>query len=293
VLIDESVTTSIRELVDLAPLHNPASLESILSARTTLPNVPHIAAFDTTFFARLSPRAYVYPGPYEWYADWGIRRFGFHGISHEYCAQRAAEMLGLSRSKIIVCHLGHGCSATAVRNAQAVSTTMGFTPLEGLMMGTRSGSIDPGILIHLQRHHGLSPEKLDEALNRRSGLLGVSGISPDFRKVEAAANEGNERGRLALEIYADRVRAAIGALATTTNGLDAVVFTAGVGENSAELRAAVCAGLDHLGLILDDGKNSGCKPDQDISAKDSSARVLVLRTQEALMIARMIRRLLA
>jgi acetate kinase len=301
VVIDQSVRKAVAELAELAPLHNPPALESILAAQEALPNVPHVAVFDTAFFSKLPARAYVYPGPYEWFTEWGIRRFGFHGISHEYCAQRAAQMLGADSrradtpvrtcSRIVICHLGHGCSATAVREGEAVATTMGFTPLEGLMMGTRTGSIDPGILLHLQQRHGLSPTNLDETLNRRSGLLGVSGVSSDIRKVQAAAKEGNARAILALEIYADRIRAAVGALTTTLGGIDALVFTAGVGENNAELRAAVCSGLEHLGLRLDAGKNIACKADQDISASDAQGRILVLRTREGLMIARVVRRL--
>ena len=289
VRIDPSVKRVIAELRELAPLHNPPALESITAAQERLPGVPHMAAFDTTFFARLPARAYLYPTPYEWFERWGIRRFGFHGISHEYCAGRAGEMLNNPGAKIIVCHLGHGCSATAIRDGAAVSTTMGFTPLEGLMMGTRSGSIDPGILVHVQGRHGLSAQEVDEALNRKSGLLGVSGVSSDFRQVDTAAEEGNPRAQLALEMYADRIRATIGALATTIGGVDALVFTAGVGENNARLRAVVCVGLEHLGLVLDTAKNLACQPDCDVASDDFRGRILVIHTREALMIARLVR----
>lgn len=286
------VKAALAGLAELAPLHNPPSLEAIAAAEEALPGVPQVAVFDTTFYARLPPRAHVYPLPYEWYADWGVRRFGFHGISHAYCATRAAELLGRGPAglRLVSCHLGNGCSATAVRDGQAVATTMGYTPLEGLMMGTRSGSVDPGILVEVQRRHGLSAEDVDRALNRGSGLLGVSGVSSDFRQVEAAALGGHERSRLALDLYADRVRAAIGSLAVTLGGIDVLVFTAGVGENSAPLRAAVCDGLACLGLRLDPERNAACRPDADVAAADAPGRVLVVHTREEQLIAREVRR---
>src|SRR6185503_9317262 len=183
VVIDEPVKKVIGELARLAPLHNPSALDGIVAAQRALPRVPHISAFDTAFFAKLPPRAYLYPAPYEWFTEWGIRRFGFHGISHQYCSRRAAEILNRRDARVVICHLGHGCSAAAVRGDEPITTTMGFTPLEGLMMGTRSGSIDPGILPWVQREHGITPEKLDHILNRQSGLLGVSGLSADYRTV--------------------------------------------------------------------------------------------------------------
>jgi acetate kinase len=288
VRIDQEVKAAIGELVELAPLHNPSALEAIEAAEKALPGVPQVAVFDTAFYADLPPRAYVYPLPYEWYADWGVRRFGFHGISHAYCAGRAAELLHTraSGSRIVVCHLGNGCSATAIRDGMAVATTMGFTPLEGLMMGTRPGSVDPGVLLYVQSRRGVNIDELDRTLNHRSGLLGVSGLSSDFRQVEAAAKRGEERARLALEIYADRVRAAVGSLAVTLGGIDALVFTAGVGENSASLRAAACDGLECLGLLLDPSRNAACRPDSDVAANESPARILVIHTCEELLIAR-------
>jgi acetate kinase len=288
VRVDQEVKAAIRDLVELAPLHNPPALEGIEAAEKALPGVPQVAVFDTAFFASLPPRAYVYPLPYEWYADWGVRRFGFHGISHAYCAGRAAELLGAgaSGSRIVVCHLGNGCSATAIRDGVAVATSMGFTPLEGLMMGTRPGSVDPGVLLYVQSHRGVNADELERTLNHGSGLLGVSGISSDFRQVEAAAGRGEERARLALEIYADRVRAAVGSLAVTLGGIDALVFAAGVGENSASLRAAACDGLECLGLRLDPSRNVACQPDSDVAAAESSARILVIHTREELLIAR-------
>ncbi len=288
VRIDAEVKREIAQLVELAPLHNPPALEGIEAAESALPNVPHVAAFDTSFFTALDPRAFVYPLPYAWYHDWGIRRFGFHGLSHAYCSGRAAELLARDPSdlRLIVCHLGNGCSISAVRGGRAVQTSMGYTPMEGLMMGTRSGSVDPGVLLHVQRKYHVDVERLDRALNHESGLLGVSGVSSDYRTVREAANRGDERARLALAIYADRVRAAIGAMAVTLGGLDVLVFTAGIGEHAAELRAEVCDGLQILGLHLDAERNATCQPDADIATAASPGRIFVLRTQEELMIAR-------
>ena len=292
VRLDATVEEAIRRAAELAPLHNPPALAALDAAHRLFPDMPHVAAFDTAFFASLEPRAHVYPLPYRWYEDWGIRRFGFHGLSHAYCAGRAAEMLSEESAatagelRIIVLHLGNGCSAAAIRGSEPVATTMGFTPLEGLMMGTRSGSVDPGILVHLIRKHSLDAETLDQALQHESGLLGVSGLSGDYREVERAAREGNERARLALTIYADRIRATVGALAVTLGGVDALVFTAGVGEHARELRGSVCDGLEALGIRLDAGRNAREAPDADVSSPDSSASILVVKTREALMLAR-------
>ena len=288
VLIDRKVKAAIGRLSALAPLHNPAALEAIEAAEAALPGVPQVAVFDTAFYAQLPPRACIYPLPYKWYKDWGIRRFGFHGISHAYCAGRAAELLGrdVGQLRLVTCHLGSGCSATAVRNGMAVATTMGFTPLEGLMMGTRSGSVDPAILIHLQRQHGLTIAEIDHALHFSSGLLGVSGVSNDRAEIEAAAAQGNERARLACDMFADRVRCAIGSLATALGGLDALVFTAGIGEHASTWRAAACEGLEFMGLRLDRQRNATVSPDADIAAADSPARILVIHTREELMVAR-------
>ena len=293
-LIDETVRAALDRLSELAPLHNPPALEGIAAAAEALSRVPQVAVFDTAFYADLPPRAYVYAVPYAWMTDWGIRRFGFHGINHAWCVERAAELLAARAGarRFVTCHLGNGASATASRGGVAVATTMGYTPMEGLMMGTRSGSIDPGIMLAVQRERGLSAGELDEILNHGSGLLGVSGVSSDFREVDTAARSGDARARLALEIYADRVRSAIGALAVTLGGLDALVFTAGIGENAAGLRASACAGLDCLGLRLDPSANAACRPDADVSAKDSAAPILVLRAREELAIARETRRVL-
>jgi acetate kinase len=286
VRIDADVRHGIGALVELAPLHNPSALAGIEAAEKALPGVPQVAVFDTAFFAEQPPERYLYPLPQAWYAEWGIRRFGFHGISHHYCSGRAAEMLRQGDARLVICHLGNGCSASAVRAGRALICTMGYTPLEGLMMGTRCGSIDAAIVVHLLRRGMLTAEQIDDALTQRSGLLGVSGLSSDFRTVEEAAQKGHDHARLALTMYADRVRSAVGALAVTMGGLDALVFTAGVGEHSASLRAEVCRGLECLGVRLDASANAACRPDADVATADSPARVLVLHTREELLIAR-------
>jgi acetate kinase len=286
-LIDFDVKQALAEACDLAPLHNPPALEGIAAAEKVLPGIPQAVVFDTEFFQTLAPARFLYAVPRAWHADWGIRRFGFHGISHAYCAGRAAELLPARADwRLITCHLGNGCSASAVRGGQAVDTTMGFTPMEGLMMGTRAGSLDAGILLYLLRTGRLDHVALDQALNHQSGLLGVSGVSADFRQVAAAAEKGDDGCRLALTMYADRVRSAIGALAATLGGVDAVVFTAGVGENSAWLRAEVCRGLEFLGIQLDPERNHTCRPDVDLAPKDAPVRVLIVHTREEFAIAR-------
>ena len=283
-----SITPQVRErimaLSDLAPLHNPPAMTTLAAAEAALPGMSHVAVFDTAFHATLSPEAYTYPLPQKWTREWGIRRYGFHGLSHAYCAQRAAEMLATRPSdlpsRLVICHLGHGCSASAVKDGKCVDTTMGFTPLDGLMMGTRCGSIDPSIVLHVLQHKGLTVEQVEMALNRESGLLGVCGISGDMRQVLAAAKAGNEFARLAIGIYSHRVRQAIGSFAVTMGGIDALVFTAGVGEHAAEIRASVCEGLDCLGLELDGNANAECRPDTDIAVTNSRGRIFVIATQE-------------
>jgi acetate kinase len=287
VRVTPEVTAAIEELTELAPLHNPAALEGIRAAQAALPNVPQVAAFDTAFHATIPPAARVYPLPYAWTTDWGARRFGFHGLSHAYCAGRAAEMLGRPAGlRLVICHLGNGCSLSAVRDGVCVDTSMGFTPLEGVMMGTRSGSVDPGLLLYVLRRKGVTPDALDRVLNHESGLLGVSGVSSDMRQVLAATDAGNERARLALEIYAHRVRQTVGAMTATLGGITALVFTAGVGEHAAPVRARVCDGLECLGLELDAPANAGCRPDADVATAGSRGRILVIATREDLMIVR-------
>lgn len=292
VRIDAAFEAALDHLTELAPLHNPPALKAIESARREEPDIPQVAVFDTSFFANLPASASTYPVPWDWHEQFGIRRYGFHGISHAYCAEVAAQLLGRDPSdlKLVICHLGNGASAAAVLNGVAVGTTMGFTPLAGLMMGTRSGEVDPGILLYLMKEKGLTADQIDDALNHQSGLLGVSGVSSDYREVEQAANAGNDRARLALEIYAARVRSAIGALAATLGGLDALVFTGGIGENSASLRASACEGLEFLGVRLDPRPNF--LPFGDVAEMDSPARIFVIHTREDLMIAREVRRLI-
>ncbi len=288
VWIDAAMKEAIARYTHLAPLHIPAGLEAIAATETALPEAPQAGLFDTAFFAHVQPAAYLYPLPYQWYEDWGIRRFGFHGISHAYCTSRAGEMLGSDRKglRLVICHLGQGASATAVRDGVAVTNTMGFTPLEGLPMGTRSGTVDPGILLYVMREKGLSIDQLDKILHNESGLLGLSGVSSDFRQVETAAEQGHPRARLALDVYAHRVRELIGALTVTLGGIDALVFTGGIGENSSRLRADVCRGLECLGLHLDTARNDCVHPDTDVATTDSAGRILVIHTREDLMIAR-------
>lgn len=282
VRIDDRIQGLVQSLIDLAPLHNPPSLEALAAAKAELPDVPHVAVFDTAFHSTIPPEARTYPVPARWTKEWGIRRYGFHGLSHAYCARRAAEMIGkpLESTRIVVCHLGHGCSATAVAGGKSVDTTMGFTPLDGLMMATRCGSLDPGALLHVMQRHGMSVADAERDLNRNSGLLGVSGFSADMRAVLAAADAGQAEAKLAVGIYVRRVRQAIGAFAVTLGGLDALVFTAGVGEHSPAIRAAICGGLECLGGRVNLSSNAAIKPDADIAYPDSSFRILVIATRE-------------
>jgi acetate kinase len=243
--------------------------------------VPQVAVFDTGFHRQMPPPAAVYPGPYEWFES-GIRRYGFHGVNHQYCAARAAELMrrDLASLKLVTCHLGNGCSLAAISEGRSVDTTMGFTPLEGLMMGTRSCSVDPGILTYLMRQGRLQAHEIDEMLNQKSGLLGISGISGDMREILAAMKQGNPRARLAFDIYTHRLQAGIGAMVAVLGGIDALVFTAGVGENSPEVRSAACGKLGFLGLKLDEAANAQTSTDEDVGAPDSQVRILVIRAQE-------------
>ncbi len=288
VVITDEVQAALHELLSLAPLHNPCSLEGIAVARETFPNCPHIAVFDTAFHATLAPEAYTYPVPYEWTEKWNLRRFGFHGLSHAYCAARAAEMLNrpLAELRLIVAHLGHGASLAAIQGGQSVDTTMGFTPLEGLMMATRSGTIDPGLVLHIAREHGIPLVEVERVLNEQSGLLGVSGVSADIRQVHQAAVSGNSRAQLAISIYIHRLRQAIGAMAATLGKVDALVFTGGVGEHDAAVRAATCDRLAVLGMELDLNANVGATPDSFVSTPNSQAAIIVVATDEEMMLTR-------
>src|SRR5437867_1571244 len=287
VWLTPAVRAEIASVSAFAPLHNRAELDGTEIIEKLLGAIPQVAVFDTGFHRKMPPAAAVYPGPYQWFEK-GIHRYGFHGINHQYCAARAAQLLrrDLSSLKLVTCHLGNGCSLAAIHEGRSVDTTMGFTPLEGLMMGTRSGSIDPGILIYLVREGRLQPQEIDDVLNKESGLLGISGISGDMREILAAMKQGHPRAQLAFDIYVHRLQAGIGAMVAVLGGVDCLVFTAGVGENSVEVRDAVCKRLGFLGLTLDDAANAQRPPDGDIASADSAVRVLIVRAQEDWAIAR-------
>ena len=281
VLITPEVRSAIDSVSAFAPLHIRVELEGMDIVENLFGGVPQIAVFDTGFHRQMPRSAAIYPGPYEWFES-GIRRYGFHGINHQYCADRAAHLLGKdARSlRLVTCHLGNGCSVAAIRGGRSLDTTMGFTPLDGLMMGTRSGSVDPGILTFLMRQRKLDGEEIDRVLNQKSGLLGISGLSSDMRDILAAIPKGHDRAQLAFDIYVHRLRAAIGAMAAALGGIDALVFTAGVGENSPEVREAATSGLEFLGLTLNRLANRQPCLDQDIATPDSRVRVLVIRAEE-------------
>lgn len=293
-LITPEVLETLDRLAIFAPLHNRAELQGIQIVRQRIGSVAQIGVFDTAFHSQMPEPAFVYPGPYEWLAQ-GIRRYGFHGINHQYCTERAAQLIGreLSSLRILTCHLGSDCSLAAIQTGHSIDTTMGFTPLEGLMMGTRSGSIDPGILTYLMRQHRHSVEELEQLLNAKSGLLGISGISGDMREIESAMKQGHERARLAFEVFLHRLRRGIGAMVAVLGGMDALIFTAGIGENSSEVRASACESLGYLGLKLDARKNVSSAEDREISAPDSQVRTFVIHAQEEWAIARECWRLLS
>jgi acetate kinase len=286
-VITAEVKATIEKMAVLAPLHNRIELDGIALIEKLCGPVPQIAVFDTGFHNGLSEAASIYPGPYAW-AEKGIRKFGFHGINHQYCAQRAAHLLKRQPVdlKLITCHLGNGCSLAAIRAGQSIDTTMGFTPLDGLMMGTRSGSVDPGILTYLMREENQDGKTLDEILNSKSGLLGISGISGDMREIVSAMQAGNPRARLAFDMFVHRLRSGIGSMLAALGGAGSIVFTGGIGENSPEIRAAACSHFAFLNLALDPAKNIPNVYDQEISAPESNVRVLVIRAQEDWAIAR-------
>ncbi|MEA5469846.1 acetate kinase [Spirulina sp. 06S082] len=279
--ISPEVKAAIAKLIPLAPTHNPAHLEGIEAIAQILANIPQLAVFDTAFHSQIPLAAAAYPIPYDWLGK-GIRRYGFHGISHQYCARRAAQILDrpLNTLKLITCHLGNGASLTAVDKGISINTTMGFTPLEGLMMGTRSGSIDPAIGIYLMREEGFTVDRLDRLLNRESGLKGIFGTSGDMREISEAMDKDSDRAKLAFAMYIHRLKMGIGAMATSLGGLDALVFAAGVGENSPRVRESACQGLGFLGVNLDREKNLAHPVDADIATTESKVRVLVVHTQE-------------
>jgi len=288
-IIDDKVIETIRKYSSLAPLHNPPNLTGITILRELLPGIPHVAVFDTAFHQTMPEVAYLYPIPYEYYEKYGVRRYGFHGVSHRYVSQRAAEILGrdIRELKIITCHLGNGCSVTAVDGGRSVDTSMGFTPLEGVPMGTRSGDIDPSIVQFLAEVENLTLNEIYEILNKRSGLLGLSGVSNDVREIKKAADSGDHRAEIALEILAYRVKKYIGAYAAVMGGVDAIVFTAGIGENAHYIRSKICEGLGFLGVTLDEDRNRNpAEWNGVISAENSRVKVLVVPTREDLIIAK-------
>ncbi len=294
VKIAPAVIETLTELCVIAPLHNPIALKLIDKAQKRFPEIPHVATFDTSFHNTLPMNAYMLPLPYKWYEEWDIRRFGFHGLNLTYCVEQAAYMLdkAIHKTNLIICHLGSGCSITAVKNGQSVATTMSYTPLAGIMMASRSGSIDPGLLFFLLKHKNISVSQLEKILNEQSGLKGLSEITSDLRDILPAMKGGDEKAKIAYEVYIHSIREGIGQMIMSTGGIDALVFTDGVGENSAEVRSNVTASLDWLGISLNDGRNVNTDVDRDIATQDSKIRILVIHNREELIIQRETRELL-
>ncbi len=285
-IIDEKALADLETLSELAPLHNPPSILGIRACCEKIPGVPMVGVFDTAFHQTMPAANYLYGLPYEYYAKYKIRRYGFHGTSHRFVSSRCAELLGRDDAKIITCHLGNGSSLSAVDHGKVVDTSMGFTPLAGVLMGTRSGDIDPAIVTYIMDKEGLDTAGMNAVLNKKSGLLGISGVSSDMRYVEEAADQGNERAKIALDVFRKTVVSYIGAYAAEMNGVDAIVFTAGIGENSALERAAICANLTYLGVDFDAEANDCRGKEVEISKAGSKVRVFVIPTNEELMIAR-------
>ena len=294
VLIDEDVKKSIKELFSLAPLHNPANLIGIEVCEELMKNVPMVALFDTAFHQSMNKEEYLYAIPYELYEENGIRKYGFHGSSHKYVSEKAAELLkkDIKNLKIISCHLGNGASICAIKNGKSFDTTMGFSPLDGLVMGTRSGSIDPTIPIYLMKNNNLSIEEVYNLLNKKSGVLGISEVSSDFRDIEEEAMKGNKKASLALDIFHYRIKTQIGSYIAALNGVDIIIFTAGVGENGAETREAILKDMEFFGIVLDKEKNKVRGKIQEISAENSKVKIFVIPTNEELVIARETKKIL-
>lgn len=288
VLIDDKVMKNLEDCIELAPLHNPANLTGIRACRKLMPGTPMVAVFDTAFHQTMPPESYIYAIPYEYYQKYGIRRYGFHGTSHKYVAERCADILNVDMKdlKIITCHLGNGASVSAIKRGVCIDTSMGFTPLEGLVMGTRSGDIDPAIVSYIKKKLNLEDGGAVEILNKKSGVLGISGISSDFRDIEKAAQEGDERAQLAIKVFVHKVRFYIGAYIAEMNGVDAIVFTAGVGENDMDMRDLICNDIGNLGIKLDLVKNKVRGKEAIISRDDSRVSIMLIPTNEELMIAR-------
>ena len=288
VVIDDEVLKVFKECIPLAPLHNPANLKGVEAVRELLPDVPQVGVFDTAFHQTMPEKAFLYAIPYELYKEHGVRRYGFHGTSHRYVAQRVCDMLGVDAStqRVITCHIGNGGSVAAVKYGKCIDTSMGLTPLEGVMMGTRSGDIDAGAVVFLQNTLHLDADGISSLLNKKSGVLGVTGISSDMRDVESAAGKGNERARLALDMYFYRVKKYVGAYAAAMGGVDIIVFTAGVGENQSDLRRVVCEDMQWMGVKIDEALNENVRGEEAvISTADSKVKVCVVPTDEELMIA--------
>ena len=288
-LVTDEVEEKIESLCELAPLHNPANLMGIRAFRKLLPNIPHVVVFDTSFHQTMPEQSYLYSLPYQYYKDYGIRKYGFHGTSHKYVSQRAAEIMGkpIEELRIISCHIGNGASIAAIDGGESIDTSMGFTPLAGVTMGTRSGNIDPALIPFIMHKTGQSAEEVLNVLNKESGLLGISGTSSDLRDLESDAEEGKERAQLALDVFASRIHKYIGSYATRMHGVDVIVFTAGVGENSSTVRAKVLEGLEFMGIYWDPKKNEAIHGEEGfINYPHSPVKVIVIPTNEEVMIAR-------
>ena len=288
VIITDEVKKALERCCDLAPLHNPANLIGIAACEEIMPGVPQVGVFDTAFHQTMPERAYMYALPYEYYEKYKVRRYGFHGTSHRFVSEEVCKMMDrpYDQTKVITCHLGNGGSVCAVRNGKSIDTSMGFTPLEGLVMGTRAGDIDAAVITYLMEKENLTAAEMDTILNKQSGVLGISGVSSDFRDIEEASDAGNERAGMALDVFAYKVAKRIGAYASAMNGVDAIVFTAGLGENSASTRREICNYLGYLGVHIDSYNNSLRGKAMEISAPDSRVRVFVIPTNEELVIAR-------
>ena len=288
VLLTDDVIHALEECVSLAPLHNPPNLLGIAACKELMPQTPMVGVFDTAFHQSMPEEYYIYAIPYEYYTKYGVRRYGFHGTSHRYVSERASEMLGkeIKDTKVITCHLGNGASITAINGGKVLNTSMGFTPLEGLVMGTRCGDIDPAIIDFISQKDNLTIREVNDILNKKSGVLGISGVSSDFRDIEAAASKGNARAALALKVYANKVKFYIGGYMAELNGADAVVFTAGLGENGILMRDMICFDLSNMGLILDQERNQIRGKEAVLSSDSSPVKILLIPTNEELMIAK-------
>lgn len=288
VVITDAVVESVKQCIDLAPLHNPSTLKGVAAVTELIPGVPQVGVFDTAFPQTMPQRAFMYALPYEYYEKYGVRRYGFHGTSHRFVSKRACEFLGLDYNKvrIITAHIGNGASMCAIKEGKCIDTTMGLTPTEGLMMGTRVGDVDPGALVFIGEKEGLSMAQLSEVINKKSGVLGVSGVSSDMREIEEAISQGNERAKLALEMYDYRIKKYVGAFAAAMGGLDLLIFTGGVGENQTTTREYVCEDMQYMGIEIDKELNAKIHGDEALlSTKESKVKVVVIPTDEELMIA--------